>query len=130
MAVSSGEVQRRHTVNPHPRLVDVRTRPDQRPHYRLVAHFSGVAPLYRALLTSAPNSISARTTVSWPFSAAAMYSSSSSHGQPFSLRPLQHLEVPALRRPHARPLVPRAVVRARPLQHLEVPAHRREHARF
>ncbi len=35
-------------------------------------------------------------------------------------QPLQHLEVPAVRRRRAR-LVPRAAVRVRPLQHLEVP---------
>ena len=43
-------------------------------------------------------------------------------------RPLQHLEVAALRRAHARP-VPRAVVLARPLQHLEVATLRRVRAR-
>ena len=35
--------------------------------------YSGVLPLSLALLTSAPNSISARTTASWSFR-AAMYS--------------------------------------------------------
>ena len=43
--------------------------------------------------------------------------------------PLQHLEVPALRRHRARANVPREAVRVSPLQHLEVPALRRTHAR-
>ena len=50
------------------------------------------------------------STSSWPHSAARAHVSSS-HGQPFS-RPLQHLEVAALRRVRARLLVPRAAARA------------------
>ena len=45
-------------------------------------------------------------------------------------RPLQHLEVAALRRRLARLLVPRAVVLARPLQHLEVASPRASRARL
>ena len=45
-------------------------------------------------------------------------------------RPLQHLEVAIQRRARARVLVPRAAVLARPLQHLEVAAPRRFPARL
>ena len=41
---------------------------------------------------------------------------------PVRARPLQHLEVTAMRRVIVRDLVPRSSVRAGPLQHLEVPA--------
>ena len=44
-------------------------------------------------------------------------------------QPLQHLEVPAVRRRRAR-LVPRAAVRVRPLQHLEVSEICRARGRF
>ena len=44
------------------------------------------------------------------------------------VRPLQHLEVAALRRIRARVLVPRAVALAQPLQHLEVALMRRSPA--
>ena len=44
-------------------------------------------------------------------------------------RPTQHIEIPALRRVVARKLVPLAPVRARPLQHIEVPPRCRERAR-
>ena len=45
-------------------------------------------------------------------------------------RPVQQLEVSALCRPLARPLVPRTAVRTQPLQHLEVPVPRRLRARL
>ena len=97
MTVLSGDVQRRHAVI-H-RLVDIRDRIDQRPHYRLVACFSGNMKLH---------------FVTW----AAI-----------RVRPLQHLEMPALRRHRARKVVPRASACARPLQHLEMPTPRRVRAR-
>ena len=45
------------------------------------------------------------------------------------VQPLQHLEVPSLRRLNARFRAPWTAVRACPLQHLEVPARRRVSAR-
>jgi hypothetical protein len=54
-----------------------------------------------------------------------------SHRQPaVRARPLQHIEVAALRRTRARGCVPLAAVRARSLQHLEVPALRSALARI
>ena len=71
----SGYGQRRPGVIPC--LVDVRAYLDQRLHYRLLALLSGYGQrrpsVIRRLvgwLTSAPNSISARTTASWPLLAA------------------------------------------------------------
>jgi hypothetical protein len=64
VAVFSGIKQRRHAVIVC--LVDVRARLDKRPCYFLVAVLSGVVPSFIALLTSAPASISARTTSSKP----------------------------------------------------------------
>ena len=43
--------------------------------------------------------------------------------------PLEHCEVPALRRHHARIRVPVAAVRPCPLEHCDMPAPRRHHAR-
>ena len=63
------------------------------------------------------------STSRWPPLAA--YAPSSSPRTCILARPLQHLEVAAIRRERARPLVPRAAVLARPLQHVEVAALRR-----
>ena len=130
VALLSCDVQRRRAVIPC--LVDVRGRLDQRLHYRLVAVLSGDKqrrpPLFTCLVD-----VRARLDQRPHHRLVAKFSGDV---QPFLVpraavraRPLQYLEMPALRRLTTRVCVPRRAVRARPLQHLEVPAVCRPRAR-
>ena len=116
MTVLSGHAQRRHAVIP--RHVDVRAQLDQRPHYRLVTVLSGDVQRRHAVI---PRLVDVRAELDKRphHRLVAQFSGDEQRilgkWAAVRARPLQHLEVPSLRRIRARVSVPQAVVLARPL---------------